>query len=86
MTWSRVLERLVTVHETPTFIRMDNGSEMDASALRDWCWFTGTRAVFMKKGLPWQNAYVESCSGKIRDELLPIEEFTHNPARSQDHG
>jgi putative transposase len=72
----RVLERLVTVHGTPAFIRMDNGTEMTANALRDWCRFTGTRAVFIEPGSPWQNAYVESFNGKIRDELLAIEEFT----------
>ncbi len=72
----RVLERLVTVHGTPTFIRMDNGTEMTANALRDWCRFTGTRAVFIEPGSPWQNAYVESFNGKIRDELLAIKEFT----------
>jgi transposase InsO family protein len=27
-------------------------------------------------GSPWQNAFVESLNGKIRDELLSIEEFT----------
>jgi transposase InsO family protein len=57
-------------------IVMDNAAEMTASALRDWCRFTGTRAVFMKEGSPWQNVYVESFNGKIRDELLAIEEFT----------
>ena len=72
----RVLERLVTIHGTPTCIRMDNGTEMTAHALRDWCRFARTGAVFIEPGSPWQNAYVESFNGKIRDELLAIEEFT----------
>jgi hypothetical protein len=33
----RVLERLMSVHGTPSFIRMDNGTEMTANPLRDWC-------------------------------------------------
>ncbi len=72
----RVLERLVSIHGAPMFLRMDNGTEMTANALRDWCRFTGTAAVFIEPGSPWQNAYVESFNGKIRDELLAIEEFT----------
>jgi putative transposase len=71
-----VLERLVSVHGAPSFIRMDNGTEMTANALRDWCRFTGIKTVFIEPGSPWQNAYVESFNGKIRDELLAIEEFT----------
>ena len=49
---------------------------MTANALRDWCRFTGIKTVFIEPGSPWQNAYVESFNGKIRDELLAIEEFT----------
>jgi putative transposase len=33
-------------------------------------------AVVIEEGSPWQNAYVESFNGKIRDELLAIEKFT----------
>jgi putative transposase len=72
----RVLERLVSVHGTPSFIRMDNGTEMTANALRDWCRFTGISTVFIEPGSPWQNAYVEPFNGKIHNELLAIEEFT----------
>jgi transposase InsO family protein len=72
----RVLERLVSVHGTPSCIRMDNGAEMTDHALPDWCRFAGTGAVFIEPGSPWQNAYVESFNGKIRDELLANEEFT----------
>jgi transposase InsO family protein len=72
----RVLERLVGVHGTPAFIRMDNGTDMTANDWRDWCRFTGTATVFIEAGSSWQNTYVESLNGKIRDELLAIEEFT----------
>jgi hypothetical protein len=38
-----VLDRLVTERcATPAFIRCDNGPEMTANALRDWCQFSGT--------------------------------------------
>ena len=31
---------------------------------------------FIDPGSPWQNAYVESFNGKLRDELLGVEIFT----------
>ena len=39
-----VLERLVAERGTaPAFIRCDNGPELTANALRDWCRFSGRR-------------------------------------------
>ncbi len=32
-----MLERLVAERSAPEFLRMDNGPEMTAHALRDWC-------------------------------------------------
>lgn len=72
----RVLERLVTIYGTPTCIRMGSGTEMTAHVLRDWCRFARAGTVFIEPESPSQNAYVESFNGKIRDELLAVEEFT----------
>ncbi len=71
----RVLDRLVAVHGNPRFIRMDNGPEMTCHAIADWCRFSATGSVFIEPGSPWQNAFVESFNGKLRDELLAIEVF-----------
>lgn len=71
----RVLDRLVAVHGHPVFIRMDNGPEMTCHAIADWCRFSATGSVFIEPGSPWQNAFVESFNGKLRDELLTIELF-----------
>jgi len=71
----RILERLVAVHGHPMFIRMDNGPEMTCHAIADWCRFSPTGSVFIEPGSPWQNAFVESFNGKLRDELLAIELF-----------
>jgi len=70
-----VIERLVAERGAPTFLRMDNGPELVAWALRDWCRLSGTRTMYIDPGSPWQNAYVESFNGRVRDELLNIEEF-----------
>lgn len=55
----------------PEFIRCDNGPQLTATALRDWCRFTGD----IEPGSPWQNPWVESFGGRMRDELLAIEQF-----------
>ena len=51
----------------PVFIRMDNGPEMTCNAIADWCRFSTTGSVFIEPGAPWQNAFVESFNGKLRD-------------------
>ncbi len=72
----KVLDRLVAGRQTaPRFIRCDNGPEFTANALRDWCRFTGTGTSYIEPGSPWQNPYVESLGGRLRDELLAVEAF-----------
>ena len=60
---------------TPAYVRMDNGPELTSAGLRDWCRFVGAGTVFIEPGAPWQNGYVESFNGRIRDELLSCEVF-----------
>lgn len=71
-----VLERIAAERGAPRFIRCDNGSELTAHALRDWCRFAATTTSYIEPGSPWQNPYVESFNGRVRDELLDIEEFS----------
>jgi transposase InsO family protein len=70
-----VIERLVTGRGAPEHLRMDNGPELLAWALRDWCATSGTRTIYIEPGSPWENPYVESFNSRTRDELLNIEEF-----------
>jgi putative transposase len=48
----------------------DNGPEFIAHAVADWGRFIGVGAVFIDPGSPWQNAWIESFIGRLRDELL----------------
>jgi putative transposase len=59
----------------PEHIRMDNGPELTAHALRDWCRRSGAGSAYIEPGSPWQNAYVESCNARVRDEVLDVELF-----------
>jgi len=70
-----VLERLVAERGAPEFLRMDNGPEMTAHALQDWCEFSKAGTVYIEPGSPWQNPFVESFHSRVRDELLDVEEF-----------
>jgi putative transposase len=72
-----VLDRLVAERGTvPGFLRCDNGPEMTANALRDWCRFSRAGSAYIEPGSPWQNPYVESFGGRVRDELLSVELFS----------
>ena len=68
-----VLERLAVERgRAPAFVRFDNGPEFVAYAVADWCALNGTDTVFIDPGSPWQNAWIESFNGKLRDELLNL--------------
>jgi len=72
-----VLDRLVGERGTaPGFLRCDNGPEMTANAIRDWCRFSKAGSAYIEPGSPWQNAYVESFGSRVRDELLAVELFS----------
>ena len=60
----------------PAHIRLDNGPEFTAKAVRDWLTHLGVKTLFIEPGSPWENGYIESFNGKLRDELLNREIFT----------
>jgi len=73
-----VLERLSDLfirRGIPAHIRSDNGPEFAARAVRGWLGGLGVKALFIEPGSPWENGYVESFNGKVRDELLNPEVF-----------
>jgi putative transposase len=45
-----VLERLVADRGAPRYLRLDNGPELIAYALADWCRFNGAGSVFIDPG------------------------------------
>jgi transposase InsO family protein len=60
----------------PEHIRSDNGPEFTAKAVRKWLNRLGVKTLFIERGSPWENGYIESFNGKMRDELLEREVFT----------
>jgi len=60
----------------PEHLRSDNGPEFTAKAIRSWLNRLGVKTLFIEPGSPWENGYIESFNGKLRDELLDREIFT----------
>ncbi len=59
-----------------THLRSDNGPEFTAKAVRKWLGKLGVKTVYIEPGSPWENGYIESFNGRMRDELLNREIFT----------
>ena len=77
-----VLADLFIMRGIPTHIRSDNGPEFVATALREWIAAVGAKTAYIEPGSPWENGYIESFNGKLRDELLNGEIFyTLNEAK-----
>ena len=70
-----VLERLASERGAPENLRADNGPELTARVLREWCEAGSTATSYVDPGAPWQNAWVESLNARFRDEVLDVEEF-----------
>ena len=70
-----VLTELFMVRGVPGHIRSDNGPEFVAGALGRLAEMTGATNLYIAPGSPWENGYVESFHGRVRDELLNAEVF-----------
>ena len=78
ITSQAVLERLYwlfLVRGTPEHIRSDNGPEFTARAVREWLGRLQVKTLYIEPASPWENGYIESFNGKLRDELLNREVF-----------
>ena len=66
---------LFAVRGAPEHIRSDNGPEFVVNAIQRWLDRAAVGTLYINKGSPWENGYVESFNGKLRDELLNRELF-----------
>ncbi len=82
------LERLITLHGAPSFIRCDNGPEFIAQTLQKFVTDATIKTLYIDPGSPWQiqrsaealpYGYCESFNSRFRDELLNLEVFTSTP-------
>jgi putative transposase len=69
------LEALFVSRGTPEYICSDNGAEFTAKAVREWLARVDVETLYIAPGSTWENGYIESFNGKLRDELLDREIF-----------
>ena len=72
---TRVLDELIEERGEPGHVRSSGGPEFVAEAVRSYLKEQGAKTRYIDPGAPWQNPYVESFNGKLRDELLRRELF-----------
>jgi transposase InsO family protein len=70
-----VLNQLFLTRGFPKNIRSDNGSEFTAKKVKQWLATLEISPLYIEPGSPWENGYVESFNGKMRNELLNTEIF-----------
>jgi putative transposase len=70
------LGQLFLEHGMPEYLRSDNGAEMTSTAVREFLGGLEVGTLYIEPGSPWENGYIESFNGKLRDELLNGEIFT----------
>lgn len=73
-----VIERLYNLfilRGPPEYIRSDNGPEFVSKTIRRWLKSSNVQTLYIEPGSPWENGYIESFNGKLRDELLDREIF-----------
>ena len=70
-----VLRYLFAVRGAPDFIRSDNGPEFISEVVKKFLKNSSVDTLYIESGSPWENGYVESFNGKLRDELLNGEIF-----------
>ena len=63
-----MLAELCVPRGPPRFIRSDNGPELTARAVRRWLARVDVQTLFIEPGSPWENGYIESFNGRMRDE------------------
>ena len=66
---------MFAIRGVPENIRSDNELEFTVKAAREWLAHVGVKTGYIYPGSPWENGYIESFNGKLRDELLNGEIF-----------
>ena len=69
------LRSLLASRTVPVFVRSDNGPEFIAAEVKAWLVGSGSAPHYIDPGCPWQNGFIESFHGKLRDEFLSREVF-----------
>lgn len=72
LTW---MQKTIEIHGAPAYLRSDNGPEFIAREVQRWLAENHIKTIYIDPGSPWQNGFVESFHGRLRDECLNREQF-----------
>jgi len=67
--------RAIAEHGAPGYLRSDNGPEFIAKDVQRWLAEKRVKTISIDPGSPWQNGFVESFHGRLRDECLNREQL-----------
>lgn len=71
----KVLADLCVRRGLSAYVRSCNGPKFVARPVRRWLARIGVQTLFVVPGSPWENGYIESFNGRLRDEYLNRERF-----------
>ena len=71
----RRLTDLLFYRGIPEHICSYNRAEFRGKVVRSWLSRLVVRTLYIEPGSPWENGYIESFNGKLRDEVLNREAF-----------
>ena len=69
------LQKAIEQHGVPQYLRSDNGPEFIAHTVQQWLAQNQIKTIYIEPGSPWQNGFVESFHGRLRDECLDREQL-----------
>lgn len=79
----RELDRIAGERGHPEEIRIDNGAEFLGRAVTSWCEEHHVLLRPIQPGKPYQNGFIESFNGRLRDECLNAHWFWSLPDARQ---
>ncbi len=73
-----ILDWLFWVRGAPDHLRSDNGPEFIAYALQQWLKERHCHTLYIRPGSPWENPFIESFNGTLRNDCLNRWIFTQD--------
>ncbi len=67
---AEAVTRLAAQRSKPEAIKVDNGSEFAGKVMDRWAYENGVELDVSRRGIPTDNALVESFNGRLRQECL----------------
>ena len=71
----QVLDRALNGTPGPRSITVEHGTEFQSRALEEWAYRRSVQLDFIRPGKPVENAFIESCNGRLRDDWLNVHQF-----------